>query len=137
MRVVGVAAVVLMACSAQAQVASREPVCQAERHGPQMITRVHFPDGYSVEGPWKVKDLVKPGSRSVSAVLDRIVETKPLSGKREMTQLPGAIQMTFSGQTMDDVLAEAASMWCETVVSARPNPRAHMAAEQPVQNPVI
>lgn len=133
MRVVGVAtALLLMACGAEAQVAHREPVCQAVREGENLITRVHFPDGYSVEGPWHVTETVRTGSKSISAVLDRIVETRPLSGTRETTALPAAIQMTFSGPTMDDVLAEAASVWCRTVLQARPIPRVPPASDEPV-----
>jgi hypothetical protein len=120
MRVVGVASVLLIACSAQAQVAQRGPVCQAELNGEQLITRLHFPDGYTFEGPWHIKSDVKPGSKSISAVLDHIVETRPLSGERQMIELPSTIRMTFTGRTMDDVLDQAASVWCETVTKARP-----------------
>ena len=120
MRGLGVASVLLVACSAQAQVAQRGPVCQAELNGEQLITRLHFPDGYTFEGPWHVKSTVKPGSKSIAAVLDHIVETRPLSGKREMIELPSSIHMTFTGRSMDDVLDQAAAVWCETVTKARP-----------------
>ena len=112
----------LMACGADAQVAQREPVCFAERSGAALITRVSFPDGYSVEGSWQITEMVKPGTRTVSAVLDHIIETRPLSGARQSMALPHVIEMTFSGPTMDDVLEEAATVWCETVLQARPLP---------------
>ena len=48
------------------------------------------------------------------------VETRPQSGMRETTTLPDAIKVTFTGATMDDSLAEAASMFCQTVLMARP-----------------
>lgn len=138
MRVVGVTTVLLLiACGAEAQVAQREPVCQAVREGEALITRVDFPDGYSVEGPWHVTETVKTGSRSISAVLNHIVETRPLSGKREKTALPAAIQMTFTGPTMNDVLAEAASVWCKTVLQARPIPRVAPASDGPVPNKIM
>lgn len=137
MRTVGAAiALMLVACGAEAQVA-REPVCQAEREGEALITRVNFPDGYSVEGPWHITDSFKPGVRRVSAVLDHIVETRPLSGKRETTVLPGAIEMTFSGPTMADVLAEAASVWCQTVLQARPLAPPQPTFDRPVPNKIM
>lgn len=138
MRVVGVAALVLLvACGAEAQVAQREPVCQAVRVGEDLITRVSFPDGYLVEGPWHVTETVRSGSRSISAILDHIVEIRPLSGRRETTSLPEAIKMTFRGPTMDDVLAEAASVWCETVLHSRPVPGAPEVWDQPVPNKIM
>ena len=120
MKVLGIAVILLVASSAQAQVAPRGQVCQAELQGEQMITRLHFPDGYTFEGPWHLKTVVKPDSKSIAAVLDHIVETKPLSGKRSMIELPSSIQMTFTGRTIDEVLDNAAAAWCETVTKARP-----------------
>lgn len=110
---------------AQAQTQKKEPMCKADRRGEELLTTIVYPDGYVVEGPWHVT-LTKgqAGSHAITAVLDHIVEVQAYTNKREMTPLPGAIEMTFKGRTQESLLTEAAQMWCATIMSAVPPARA-------------
>ena len=121
MRIAGALGTLLIAATAlQAQGAKEAPVCQAERRGQSLITRIEYPDGYRVEGPWRVTSSVRAGSTStVRAVLDRIVELRPFTSSWRTTALPSAIEMTFTGSTVAEVLDEAATIWCQTVAKAR------------------
>jgi hypothetical protein len=119
--VVVMTGILLAAASAQAQSLRDAPVCKAEPRGGAIVTRIQFSDGYTVEGPWRLTSRSDDKSATtVRAVLDRIVETQPVSHKRQTTALPSAVEMTFSGSTFDDVLTEAAHVWCLTVIQARP-----------------
>jgi hypothetical protein len=123
MRTLGVLSFLLVAASAvQAQGAAKSPTCHAVRKGQDLITRIEFPDGYSVEGPWHVKSLISAGSGStLTAVLDHIVESRPFTtGGPQTTALPAAIEISFKGSNMDRILNEAADLWCMTVLRARP-----------------
>jgi hypothetical protein len=113
--------VLLMAASSvQAQVGDRTPTCRAERLGEALITRIEYPDGYRVEGPWRITRDTRAGSLStIQAVLDRIVEFRPLTSTQQMTSLPSAIEMTFRGRSPVALLEEAANVWCVTVMKAR------------------
>ena len=124
---------------ANAQVARNTPVCRADRTGPDLVTRIIFPDGYVVEGPWRVTGVVKSStSTSMTAVLNHIVETTELSPQRQLVDLPGPVQMTFSGRSMTDVLTEAANVWCATVIKARPGtPPASADASPPSPNRIM
>jgi hypothetical protein len=122
MRVAGAwAAVLVVTASAQAQVSQKEPICRALRQGEALITKIQFADGYIVEGPWRVVAQTQSGgTTAVKAVLYQIIETEPLSGKRQTTALPDAVEMTFRGDTSLDLLDTAANLWCATVMKARP-----------------
>jgi hypothetical protein len=135
MRILGVMfAAIATACSAQPQV-GLEPGCRAERSGNELVTRMEFSDGYAVEGPWRVTGIATAGHGStITAVLDHIVETRPLSDTPRMTELPSAIQVTFRGRTMNDLLSDAAQMWCTTVLHTRPAHPDVYDANPPQQN---
>jgi hypothetical protein len=121
MRVAGAFIAVLIAGSSlQAQEQDQAPICQAERRGESLITRIEYPDGYKVEGPWRITSDLQAGTMStVRAVLDHIVEFKPLTSTQQMTALPSAIEMTFRGTSLNALLEEAANVWCITVMKAR------------------
>ncbi|HEX6559191.1 MAG TPA: hypothetical protein VF021_06995 [Longimicrobiales bacterium] len=113
--------ILLATAGAQAQTTRNAPVCKAEPRGGDIVTRIQYPDGYVVEGPWRLMSRSdQKSATTVVAVLDRIVEMQPLSQKRQTTALPNAVEMTFSGTSFDDVLVEAAHVWCMTVIQARP-----------------
>jgi hypothetical protein len=126
MRMAGAwAAVLIGAASLEAQTPQNAAACRAERRGEALITKIEYADGYSVEGPWRVTEDVRAGrATTVRAVLDRIVETRPLTSTRHMTALPTAIEMTFRGRSPSDLLDEAANLWCVTVMKARASTRA-------------
>lgn len=122
MRVVAVVTALLLAGVAEAQtVAKNGAACRAEHSGEELLTKIVFPDGYTVEAPWHVTGVVKAaGKTNITAVLDHIIETRPVSAKRELVELPGPVQMTFSGRTLSALLNEAANLWCATVLKVRP-----------------
>ena len=124
MRAVGIvtAAIICTAVAAQGQTKDKAPVCRADRHGEDLVTRIEYPNGYVVEGPWRVTGFVQRGGVGavLTAVLDRIVEQQAFTTKRESTPLPGPVEMTFRGTTQDDVLTQAAHVWCTTIIQARP-----------------
>ena len=122
MRIAGAwAAVVVVAASAQAQVSRNEPTCRALRHGEALITKIEFADGYTVEAPWRVVAQTRTGkTTAMTVVLHQIIETEPLSGKRQTIALPDAVEMTFRGDTQTALLDVAANIWCATVMRARP-----------------
>ncbi|MGQ0815625.1 MAG: hypothetical protein ACT4O1_14415 [Gemmatimonadota bacterium] len=138
MRFGGVAAAVLMMTGAlQAQVALQSPVCRAEQSGEELITRITYSDGYTVEGPWRITGMVRNSAgSSLTAVLDQIVETRALQAGRQATALPGAIEMTFHGKTLDEALDEAARVWCSTVLRARPGSPSSV-NDGPLQNRIM
>ena len=124
MRVVAIAVAGLLLAgeTLQAQEPPQAPTCRAGRRGEDLITRIQFPDGYMVEGPWHVTGQSPTTSKVtlITAVLDHIVETQAVSHKQQTTSLPSAIEMTFHGASFDEVLTQAANIWCMTVLQARP-----------------
>jgi hypothetical protein len=121
--VVAVAAVMLLRGVAYAQETSEAPVCKADRQGETLLTKIEYPTGYTVEAPWTVTASVTGKTTgavsTVTAVLDRIVESWRVSGTRELTKLPGPLEMTFRGNSMNEILNEAAHVWCASVIRAR------------------
>ncbi len=122
MRTIMAAVVVLTAWAgaASAQSSRGEAICKADQAGKILLTSVEYRDGYKVEAPWRVIATRKAtdGGQRMTAVLDHIIETNPLTEKRQLTPLPGAIEMTFSGVNNHVVLREAADVWCSTVAKA-------------------
>lgn len=122
MRIAGAwVAGLVIAASAQAQVSQNEPTCRADLRGKALVTKIQFADGYTVEAPWRVVAHAQAGgTTALKVVLHKIIETEPLSGKRQTTALPDAVEMTFRGSTPIDLLDTAANLWCATVMKARP-----------------
>ena len=126
MRVVVAVAVALFAAGpVAAQSRQDAPACRAARNGDEIVTRIVYPDGYAVEGPWRVKASRSGVSSSLTltAILRNIVEIPANSAERRSTPLRSAIEMTFTGESIDDVLTEAAHVWCVTVMRVRPTDR--------------
>lgn len=117
---IGMMAILLAAASQAAAQNQRAPTCKAIRQGETIVTRFEHPDGYSVEGPWRVTARKQVShSAAVTAVLDHIVETAAPAAPPTSTPLPNVVEMTFEGPTLDDVLLSAANLWCVTVLQAR------------------
>jgi hypothetical protein len=119
--IVPVLALALLPAGLTAQ-SSQVPACKANLEGPRLTTTIEFRNGYAVEAPWRVvSNRVsslgdgRPG-RVVSARLSGIVEIDPETGRRTATPFPEAIETVFEGRTHDDVLANAAQVWCMTVL---------------------
>ena len=119
MRAVVVLGVLICAASAHAQETKNPATCRADRRGAELITTIRYANGYAVEGPWRVTASAEEGVASLTAVLDRIVEKQPFAKKPLITALPGPVEMTFRGHTVDEVLNEAAHVWCMTVMEAK------------------
>jgi hypothetical protein len=121
--VVAVTAVMLLNGLAYGQGTPEVPVCKADRQGETLLTKIEYPTGYTVEAPWTVTASVTGKSSgatsTLTAVLDRIVESWGVSGTRELTKLPGPLEMTFRGNSMNEILNEAAHVWCASVIRAR------------------
>jgi hypothetical protein len=93
--------------------------CRANQSGDILLTSVEYDNGYKVEAPWRVVSSDKvEGTVRTTAVVDHIIETNPATRKRQLTPLPGAIEMTFQGEDTASMLREAADVWCSTVAKA-------------------
>ncbi len=110
-----------------AQNSNNAPACRASLDGDLLTTAISFPDGYAVEGPWRVYgnravslEDGRPGM-AMSASLDRIVEVDPATGQRITTPFSEPIQTTFEGQSEEDLVYRAAQIWCLTVLKAQEN----------------
>jgi hypothetical protein len=117
-----IAAILLMSVAATANAQASpdgEAACKANHNGSLLLTTAQFTNGYKVEAPWRVLTVTTQTRRArVTAKLDYIVETDPVTGKRQRTPLPGPIEMTFNGETSGTMLEHAADVWCATVAKA-------------------
>ena len=115
----------LLAALLPAAPADDEPRCRAELEGARLTTTIAFPDGYSVEAPWKVLQTQQRWAaeqRSVLVVdmsLDRIVEADGITGQRQTTPLASPIVVTFEAPSQPELVHQAAQTWCQTVLEAR------------------
>lgn len=115
--------VMILTCTwggaASAQIPPEEPVCKADRSGNVLVTTIQYGDGYRIEGPWRIHSAnSRRGIAQVTATLDHIVETDPFTRKRQLTPLPGAVEMTFQGRNGHQLLEQAANVWCATIAQA-------------------
>ena len=112
--------VVFIPVTLSAQSPVDERVCTADQAGDVLVTTVEYEGGYRVEAPWRITAERKHGGGQtrMTVVLDHIVETQPETRKRQLTHLPTAVQMTFSGSSNTEVLRAAAKIWCSTVDKA-------------------
>ena len=114
-----IAVVMIGVSAATASAQNATPVCKADQTGDVLVTTVQYQDGYRVDAPWRVTGTRKyTDGSSVTAVLDHIIETDRGTKKRQITELPGAIQMTFKGTNAAQLLRQAADVWCSTVEKA-------------------
>jgi len=110
-----------------AQTPGQAPTCRGALEGDRLVTTIEFPNGYVVEGPWRVSGnrpvALEDGTRGVAmnASLDRIIEVEPGTGQRVTTPFPEPIETTFDGQTEQELVQRAAQIWCLTVIRAQQN----------------
>lgn len=108
-----------------AQQPGKAPSCRASLDGDQLTTIIEFSDGYAVEAPWRVtwnrSASLRDGQKGVTAnaKLDRIVEVDPKDKQRVVTPFPEPIQTTFEGHSEQELVHEAAKIWCLTVLKAQ------------------
>mgnify|MGYP001198383685 FL=1 len=110
--------------------AEPEPSCRGRLDNVLLTTTLQFPDGYAVEGPWRVisnrEQPLEDGTmgRAVAASLDRVIEVDE-AGNRSETPFPEPIETVFEGRTETELVYNAAQTWCRTVLQAhgaRTNP---------------
>ena len=110
-----------------AQAGDQAPACRGSLDGDRLTTTIIFPNGYTVEGPWRVSGnrpvALEDGTRGVAmnASLDRIIEVEPGTGQRVATPFPEPIETTFDGQNEQQLVERAAQIWCLTVLRAQQN----------------
>jgi hypothetical protein len=109
---------------ALAQNSTTHPTCKADRQGDRLITTVNYPDGFSVEAPWRILDIragVSTGNRNIAvlASLDRVIEYNPVSKERISTPFPASVEIVFEADSEDGILEAAAQVWCATVAKVR------------------
>ena len=128
----------VIAGSAHAQ-GRGDGTCKANQSGNILLTSVEYSNGYKVEAPWRVisSDKAKEGAVRMTAVVDHIIETNAATRKRQMTPLPGAIEMTFRGENSAMMLREAADIWCSTVAKALGARQADMPVRAPERRVVM
>ena len=117
-----IAAILLtsIAATASAQASPEgEAACKANHNGNLLLTTAEYTNGYKVEAPWRVlTSTTQTRNARVTATLEYIVETDPVTGKRQRTPLTGPFEMTFNGETSGSMLEHAADVWCSTVAKA-------------------
>jgi hypothetical protein len=117
-----IAAILLVSVAATANAQASpdgEAACKANHSGNLLLTTAEYTNGYKVEAPWRVLSSTTQTRRArVTATLEYIVETDPVTGKRQRTALPGPIEMTFNGENSGTMLEHAADVWCTTVAKA-------------------
>jgi hypothetical protein len=108
------------AAASNAQTPHNRPVCRADQSGARLITTIEYRDGYRVDAPWRVtsEGKFRKGGSRLTVALDHIIETDALTGKRQVISLPGVVEMTFKGSNREQLLREAADVWCATVGKA-------------------
>lgn len=98
--------------------------CHGEMDGTALTTAIEFADGSMVEAPWRVvgfrqsADRGRVTGRTVSVYLDRIVEIDA-AGKRVATPFPTPIETSFRGRDDDEIVHQAAQVWCMTVIKVK------------------
>lgn len=113
------------ALHAQGVASNDMPVCRATMSTGALTTVVQFRDGYRVEGPWRITQnhaaAMDDGAKGieVGAVLDHIVEVDALTGERDATPIPSPVMVTFQGHDQQELISQAAHIWCMSVLKAR------------------
>ncbi|HEX7051290.1 MAG TPA: hypothetical protein VF188_13875 [Longimicrobiales bacterium] len=119
-----------------AQDSEGAPSCRANLDGDQLTTAIEFPNGYAVEAPWRVNwnrsASLSDGRTGVAAAaeLDRIIEVDPATGQRVVTPFPEPIRTTFEGHDEEELIYQAAQIWCLTVLKAQQQNREEGANRQ-------
>lgn len=105
----------------QAQTLRDPAVCKANQSGNVLVTTIEYDDGHRVQAPWRVIETRindRTGTWLVKAVVDRMIEKGPGTRKQATTQLPGPVEVTFKGRNAEEILKDAAAIWCSSVAKA-------------------
>lgn len=130
------AVAVLTASTAGAQsLRDDEYRCRASIAGDQLLTVYESSTGYMVEGPWRIvrahPTSFRANAITITAVIDRIVEYDPQTRERQTIPFPDAVEVVFEGQDENDLILNAARVWCATVTKAQTS----LDAKKPVLKP--
>ena len=135
--IAGVLAIVaLSATTAGAQSLKEDEYrCRASITGDQMLTVFESSTGYMVEGPWRIiaahPASYHAGRVTITAVIDRIVEYDPQTRERQTIPFPDAVEVVFEGQDENELILNAARIWCATVTKAQTSLDAKKPAVKP------
>lgn len=118
---------VFVACAASSAGAQSlkedEYRCRASISGDRLLTVYESASGYMVEGPWRILSAqpasFRPGKFAITAVIDRIVEYDPQTRERQTIPFPDAVEVVFEGADENDLILNAARIWCATVTKAQ------------------
>lgn len=99
--------------------------CRAELKGVNLLTVMELPSGIVVEAPWQIihrgVDEARVKRFVVFATLDRVIEKDEITGARKIVPFPEPIRLGFEGNTHEEVVENAAQVWCVTVMRAQEN----------------
>ena len=124
LNIVAATAVVLSLGFSTAGDETQPPNCTGVLEGEKLTTTIEFADGSSVDAPWRVVQVRQvsqqrgAAARVLAVHLDRVVEKDP-TGNRTTTPFPSPIETTFQGQDDDEVVFNAAQVWCITVLKVK------------------
>ena len=118
------AVVALTASTASAQSPRDDEYrCRASITGDRLLTVYESSTGYMVEGPWRIiaaqPASFQPGKVTITAVIDRIVEYDPQTRERQTIPFPDAVEVVFEGADENELVLNAARIWCATVTKAQ------------------
>ncbi len=91
--------------------------CRGDLQGDVLRTTIEFEDGSRLIGPWRIAR-ERPAAYSVTAVLDRVIEVDR-GGASQTTPFPHGVAVQFKGRSEQDMIDNAARVWCSTVQRAR------------------
>jgi hypothetical protein len=120
-------ALLFLPIAAAAQASDKAPSCTAAMEGDRLVTTFAYPNGYTIQGPWRVLrngiTTVSGNQRgySMTASIDRIVEFDPVTRQQQSTPFPAPVEVVFEGENEEAVMESAARIWCATVMRARGN----------------
>ena len=110
---------------------SQDEACRGELQGNELRTTIHFEDGSSLIGPWRIAR-VSQAEHRVTGVLDRVIEVDR-QGVVQTTPFPHGVALLFEGRSERDMVENAAAMWCATVRRARGARTVEWSVRQPVR----
>lgn len=134
--VLAVAAITASSAAAQSPKGD-EYRCRASITGDRLLTVYESSTGYMVEGPWRIiaahSISNQMGRVAITAVIDRIVEYDPQTRERQTIPFPDAVEVVFEGTDENDLILNAARIWCATVTKAQSS----LGEKKPVAKPAL
>lgn len=115
---------------------SQGPACRGELRGDVLSTTIEFEDGSRLIGPWRIAYVSEVQRYRVTGILDRVIEVDRL-GEQQTTAFPRGVAVLFEGRSEQDMIENAAEVWCSTVRRARAARGVEWSMQQPVRVTVV